>query len=128
MSWPLTLRIPKLPPSLNKRLEHRYNKVTSQITFFKSRHANDFQRETQKLWKQKYPDHTLLQGELEVDVVITFPDKRRRDTSNFTKDLYDALIGHAYVDDSQIVKETLCKKISKSDSGIEIKIKEFKLE
>lgn len=121
-----TLRIGKLPPSLNKRLEHRYNKYTSQITFHKSRHANDFQKETQKLWKEKYPDHKLLQGDLEVDVTVTFPDKRRRDTSNFTKDLYDALIGHAYVDDSQIVKETLCKKIAKETTGIEISIKEFK--
>ncbi len=37
------------------------------------------------------------------------PDKRKYDTGNFTKALYDALCGLAWVDDSQITHETLEK-------------------
>jgi len=51
---------------------------------------------------------------------FTFPDdKRKRDPSNYTKAIYDALTGVIWEDDSQIFQEAISKTVG-SGWGIEI--------
>ena len=44
-----------------------------------------------------------MSGRVKLDIVANVPDRRRRDLDNILKSMLDALAGHIYQDDSQIV-------------------------
>ena len=54
-------------------------------------------------------------GSLTVFVEYFFPDKHRRDVTNYDKAILDALAGYAYDDDSQIVNFIATKSIDSKD-------------
>ena len=64
---------------------------------------------------------TPLIGDVKTEITYIFPDKRRRDVTNYDKSPLDALIGIAYEDDSQIQECTLRKRVgNKTTASTEI--------
>lgn len=62
-----------------------------------------------------------LKGMVKAIVKVTFPDNRRRDSHNYTKQLYDALASAGIIeDDSQIWVENTYKCIEKNKRKIEV--------
>lgn len=49
-----------------------------------------------------------ITGLVEVHIVATRPDKRKRDLDNLLKATLDACTGHLWVDDSQIQRLSIC--------------------
>ncbi len=71
--------------------------------------------------KEQYKDNPI-EIDVEMEVVLYFGDKRKRDIDNYGK-LLDCLNGTILVDDSQIQKLTIKKDYDKEDPRIEIMIK-----
>lgn len=68
----------------------------------------------------------LFTNKVKVTVNFVFPDKRRRDQSNYLKQLYDMLpYGFVLNDDSQIVEEHLYSTVQKGKRSVHIKIEEI---
>lgn len=67
---------------------------------------------------------TPFKGEVGVELIFTFPDKRRRDSQNLEKLLYDSLEGYCYVNDSQIAERKI-KRVYGDRAETYIKIYEL---
>ena len=78
-----------------------------------------YQWQAKSQWKGK-----PLEGDVEVNIIIYFGDKRKNDWDNFHKISMDALTGVVWVDDSQIQKATVIKAYDKQNPRIEITIEE----
>ena len=61
-----------------------------------------------------------IEGNVDLDITYYFPDKRRRDVTNYDKSPIDALSGIAFVDDSQVQTCVLRKFIDKDNPHTEI--------
>ncbi|MCK4554887.1 RusA family crossover junction endodeoxyribonuclease [Candidatus Parcubacteria bacterium] len=76
-----------------------------------------YQLEARKQYKGK-----VILGDVILEVILFFKDKRRRDVDNYNKLVLDSLEGVVYEDDKQIQKLTVEKRISAEDPRVEIKI------
>lgn len=87
----------KWPPSVNHYWVHR------QRGTFVSAFGTAYRQEVWVEFKKKYPGFKPLTGRLQVHIVASPPDERRRDLDNILKSLLDSM-KHAgvYEDDSQI--------------------------
>lgn len=60
---------------------------------------------------------------LSVDLILVFPDHRRRDTDNYRKILFDSLTyAHIWHDDSQVAKDDARKIVIKGEKKAYISI------
>ena len=64
----------------------------------------------------------VMSADCDMEIILFFKDKRRRDVDNYNKLVLDSLEGIVYEDDKQIQKLTVEKKISVEDPRVEIKI------
>ena len=71
--------------------------------------------------KQQYKGK-LIEGNIEVFIILYFGDKRKNDWDNFHKLSIDALTGIVWRDDSQIIKATVLKLYDKDKPRINIDI------
>lgn len=78
----------------------------------------DYQWQAKTQWKKP-----VILDEIELDIRLFFPDKRRRDWDNFNKITCDSLTGIVWRDDGQIRKVTIEKCLDKKNPRIEIEIK-----
>jgi Holliday junction resolvase RusA-like endonuclease len=70
----------------------------------------------------------MMTGKIKTVVNFTFPDNRKRDQSNYIKQLYDLFpIAGVIKDDSQIVEEHIYSKVVKGVREVHIKIEEIGL-
>ena len=76
-----------------------------------------YQSEARKQYKGK-----VMSVNCDMEIILFFKDKRRRDVDNYSKLVLDALEGVVYEDDKQIQKLTVEKRISVEDPRIEIQI------
>src|SRR3990167_4688854 len=76
-----------------------------------------YQWKAKSQWKGK-----PVEGDVTVDIIIYFGDKRKNDWDNFHKLSMDALTGIVWIDDSQIIKATVIKEYDKLNPRIEITI------
>lgn len=76
-----------------------------------------YQSEARKQHKGK-----VMSADCDMEIILFFKDKRRRDVDNYNKLVLDSLEGVVYEDDKQIQKLTVEKRISAEDPRIEIKI------
>ena len=76
-----------------------------------------YQWQAKSQWKGK-----PIEGDVSVDIIIYFGDRRKNDWDNFHKVSMDALTGIVWIDDSQIKKATVLKEYDKLNPRIEIKI------
>lgn len=58
----------------------------------------------------------LLEGHVEVEIDLHFDNKRRRDVDNYVKVIFDALEGHLYEDDRQVIALSIRKHINEDRS------------
>ncbi len=58
-----------------------------------------------------------------LDLVVVFPDARRRDLDNVTKSLCDALNGVAWLDDSQVAELHVRRGIDRASPRVEVTIR-----
>ncbi len=112
--------IPKIPPSVNHY--NNYRSRNGKIFVANTKETKDFKDDIQKIWFDKYGQKPTKE-KLEVWIIITFPDNRKRDLDNYSKVLFDSLTGYAWEDDSQIWKLHLEKKIKKNIKQVLLKIK-----
>lgn len=83
------------PPTTNKY----YRNVRGMMLISKA--GREYKEKVEHVWKDQVGQ--LVEGPVWLSVVLTPPDKRRRDLDNHCgKALLDALKGLAYEDDSQI--------------------------
>ncbi|MFA5542949.1 MAG: RusA family crossover junction endodeoxyribonuclease [Bacilli bacterium] len=83
--------------------------------------GKDIKEDYVKQIKSQYKGKPI-EEDVEMEVVLYFGDKKRRDIDNYGK-LLDCLNGTILVDDSQIQKLTIKKDYSKEEPRIEIVIK-----
>lgn len=81
----------------------------------------DYEAKVLDAAKQSYLGDAL-EGEIEMEIRLFFPDKRRRDAQNYTKSICDALNGVVYKDDSQIVRITITKTLDRDKPRAEVMI------
>jgi len=66
-----------------------------------------------------------LKGPLRVHIDWYPPDKRRRDTDNIRKALFDAMEeAHVFIDDSQIVDDRVIKRDPEKPGRVEVTLEE----
>jgi len=82
-------------------------------------YKEDLQEEIRKVYKSP-----LLSKEVEVELDLYFPDKRKRDLDNYNKVILDALEDTILVDDKQI-KRLCITKYSNDEGKIVMRIKEW---
>lgn len=75
-------------------------------------------KEAKKLSYEPAPKEAIIY----MDIRYFFPDKRRRDVTNYDKSPIDAMTGIVYQDDCQIQRVTLEKYIDKANPRTEIDI------
>ena len=80
----------------------------------------DYIKQVSAQWK-KPP----LTGDLYVEIILYFGDKRRRDFDNYHKLSFDSMSGIVYEDDVQIMKATILKAYDKENPRIEIILKKY---
>jgi crossover junction endodeoxyribonuclease RusA len=61
-----------------------------------------------------------LSGAVDVDVTLYFPNRRRRDSDNALKTVFDALTGVVLEDDSQIIDHHVHMRYDKEKPRVEI--------
>lgn len=66
-------------------------------------------------------------ADVEIDVWLYLPTKRRADIDNFNKILFDALTGIVWVDDSQVMDSHTHKRYDKKDPRIEVSVKRLQI-
>jgi crossover junction endodeoxyribonuclease RusA len=66
----------------------------------------------------------LIKGPVNMSVVFSFKDRRRRDVDNYAKATLDCLTGVLYDDDSQITELHLYKVLGCEKEGIHIQCSE----
>lgn len=76
-----------------------------------------YQLEAQNQYKGK-----VMSVNCDMEIILFFKDKRRRDVDNYSKLVLDALEGVVYEDDRQIQKLTIKKDYSAENPRIEIEI------
>jgi crossover junction endodeoxyribonuclease RusA len=111
------------PCSINHYWRHRSCKTF--ISTYISAEGKQFASYCSYRFKQDHPNHTLFEGPLTLNIFFLFKDKRSRDTGNYEKALLDALTGVLYVDDRQVIKETLEKRIGAGVDGIIIEVSPY---
>lgn len=70
-------------------------------------------------------NHSIMHGNLKVNLTLIFPDNIRRDVDNYSKSLLDCLSGTIINDDSQIVELHIFKRIEKGVAKAIIEIDEI---
>ena len=80
-----------------------------------------YQLEAQNQYKGK-----VILTNCNMEIILFFKDKRRRDVDNYNKLVLDSLEGIVYEDDKQIQKLTVEKRIS-VNPRIEIKLTKIKI-
>ena len=73
--------------------------------------------EAKSQWKKK-----PLEGDVTVNVILYFGDKRKHDIDNYNKLVLDSLTGIVYFDDEQIQELNVIKQYDKENPRIEITI------
>lgn len=107
------LELDRFPPSVN----HAYYHIKKGKAFIKvkTKECKEFVDFVHNQFPKTYEeiqndgktvltkDVKPLEGDVDLKIVVTMGDKRKRDLDNFLKILIDSLNGKAFVDDSQIV-------------------------
>lgn len=75
-------------------------------------------------FKAHRPKIKLIEGDVCLDFHFYWPDKRKRDTSNYTKMIEDALNGVAYYDDQQIADGRKRRSYDRANPRVELSIRE----
>jgi Holliday junction resolvase RusA-like endonuclease len=77
-------------------------------------------------FSERYYFHINKQLRVKVNVNFVFPDNRRRDQSNYLKQLYDGITKcRILYDDSQIIEEHIYSRVEKGKREVRIKIEEI---
>ena len=86
-----------------------------------TKQGKDLKEQYQLEAKNQYKGK-VLSGDVEMELVLFFKDKRRRDVDNYNKLVLDALEGIVFEDDKQVQKLTIIKDYSKENPRIELEI------
>lgn len=114
----IKLILSMIPPSVNGIW---INKTKGR---YKSPKGKEFEKLANLEIKSQYKGK-VLKNKLKTSISLYFKDKRKRDIDNYNKGILDAMTGIIYVDDSQIDKLSLSKKIGCGFNKIEIIIEEI---
>ena len=116
----VVLRLSRIPvPKSNRYIRRRGGRV------FKSPRVRLW--EMRAVWeiKQQYSGRPI-EEKVSVDILLTLPDRRRRDIDNMLKSLWDVLEkGGVIKSDDLIYEVRTVKRIVKGEQGVEIRIREF---
>lgn len=106
--------------------------IAKQSTKIDTQHGkiHGFTPEHIKNWQKTVADHArveaykqdweMLEGPVRIILIYRVPDKRRRDLTNLSKCVEDALSGIIYKDDNQIIDEHHRKVVCPENPGVEI--------
>ena len=112
----ITIEIQEKPPSVNHIWKHSGRRVylSAEGRKFKENLGN-------KVPKEFKP----FEGELRVEIDLTFPDNRKRDLDNYPKVILDSLNHKVFIDDSQIIELLIRKKVQKNRPNIIILVEKI---
>ena len=106
-----------LPPSSNRYWRSIVN--NGRLRVLKSKEAREFRERCG--WIAKAQVKRKLSGPVALSLMVYFPD-RRGDLDNRTKQLFDALQGTVYENDSQVVHYEVTRKIDKENPRVEVEV------
>ena len=66
----------------------------------------------------------MLEGDVSLHAVLWVPDKRKRDVTNYSKLLQDAMTGIVFADDAQVVRALWEKKLDRDNPRVELTLEE----
>ena len=113
------LRWAGVPPSVNHYWGTRV--IGKHVSRYITNEGRAFKEEFMAL----IPLGHQLTGPLDVNIVLYFSDKRRRDVDNYMKAVLDACQPRAFKDDAQIVRLTIVKLYRRDHPGIELHVTEM---
>jgi Holliday junction resolvase RusA-like endonuclease len=100
--------------------------------YLRSRHGRMYTPKDAKYYKEMISEaaeytykNPMSEQSLYVEISYTFPDRRRRDVTNYDKPILDSLEGIIYKDDTQIQEIRMTKKVVKGVAETHIKIYEI---
>jgi len=131
----MILELDRFPPSVN----HAYYHIKKGKAFIKvkTKETKDFIKYVHSQFPETYTEiqndgMTYKQFNVEpfkcpvqVEIVITFGDKRKHDIDNILKIILDSLIGKAYVDDNQI-EYLVIRKVMGNAHHLKVSIRKTK--
>ncbi|RME52984.1 RusA family crossover junction endodeoxyribonuclease [Candidatus Woesearchaeota archaeon] len=100
------LRVDEVPPSTNTI--YRTTGKNGRTRTYTTRSAKEFKQRLNHAAKNQIK--TPTSKPLTVVVLLSFPDRRKRDLDNYAKTILDALNGTVWKDDSQIQKLIIEKR------------------
>lgn len=110
----ITITIPNNPISVN----HMYGSRGT-MRFLK-KEGKEYKKDVATIANVKCP--APIDGDVGMEIVYYFKDRRRRDVTNYDKAPLDAMSGIVYHDDKQITDIVLRKRLDKDVPRTEIRI------
>lgn len=111
---------------LGKPLSTQHAYKTTCVNKYARIYITDKGKATRDYWrvqaKEQWGEFPPIQDELEVNIILYFGDKRKRDLDNHLKLVIDALTGVCFEDDSQIIGLHVYKEYDKENPRVEINI------
>ncbi|MGL5962758.1 MAG: RusA family crossover junction endodeoxyribonuclease [Cetobacterium sp.] len=113
------IKIDFLPPSVNSYWKNTGNRI------YLSREARDYKFNLFYFLKISKIKTRIMKGDLKVELILNFKDKRKRDIDNYNKGIFDGFNGLLWDDDSQIKMLEITKNIGTGKDSFIIKVKEL---
>ena len=67
----------------------------------------------------------MLEGDVSLHAVLWVPDRRKRDVTNYSKLLQDAMTGIVFADDAQVVRALWEKRMDRDNPRVELEVEEM---
>ncbi len=115
----IKIEIPLAPPSVNTYWR-KWNNI-----MVMSKKGREFKESAKDILSKIFDSKEPLDSRLELNITFNFKDRRKRDIDNYCKGVLDSMSGIVFVDDEQIDKLNLTKKIGCGFDRIDIEIKEL---
>ncbi len=121
----LTFTLKGLPPSKNHSHRNVVNKRTGRhmrVTTNETRDWMDMAR-TIAAVEVNRTGWVCAEDDVCVDLVVYFPDRRKRDAQNYEMVTFDALQGVVYKDDLLVCEHTTRRAYDKADPRVEVTVR-----
>lgn len=116
----IQIELKEVAPSVNHIWNHKV--INHTMRTYLTKEGREFK---DRLADMVPKDHKPYEGSVWMDLILTFPNRLRRDIDNYCKAILDALQPKVYKDDSQIMQLNIKKQFCKNQPSIKITLGEL---